>query len=229
MIFILHQLDTKSIKSGQYDHETKCRLNSIGDRSGIRTTLATTILCRTLVTDRTTTTSEELLTNANRLNDRALNNVFPPCRSLFICVSWAVSLFSQPRAFSVSPFFFSLSPSIIHSPLPTIFILTALHVLSDRHPTRKTHEMAFSLSRDTSAVPYPIGRPMLVLYPQKLRSFVVFPNPLVFSTNSRFNCLPRNAMPTAFDRWPLPLLFRADFEYLTSLLLSALTETKPIF
>lgn len=106
MIFILHQLDTKSIKSGQYDHETKCRLNSIGDRSGIRTTLATTILCRTLVTDRTTTTSEELLTNANRLNDRALNNVFPPCRSLFICVSWAVSLFSQPRAFSVSVLLF---------------------------------------------------------------------------------------------------------------------------
>lgn len=128
-------------------------------------------------------------------------------------------------------FLFFFSPSIIHSPLPTIFILTAFHVLSDRHPTPKTHEMVFSLSRDTykHIAPYPIGRPMLVLYPQKLRLFVVFPNLLVFSTNSRFNCLPRNAMPTAFDHWPLPLLFRLDFEYLTSLLLSALTETKPIF
>lgn len=111
------------------------------------------------------------------------------------------------------------------------FFLTTFHALSVRHPTPKTHEMVFSLSRDTykhTALPY---RPSDVgsLPTKKLRLFVVFPNPLVFSTNSRFNCLPRNAMPTAFDRWPLPLLFRADFEYLTSLLLSALTETKPIF
>lgn len=90
--------------------------------------------------------------------------------------------FYHPCSFiaSSSPFFFSLS--IIHSPLPTIFFLQ----LSTLYPSDTLHQKLMKWSflfpeTRINTLPYPIGRPMLVLYPQKNYACSLYFQTLLFS------------------------------------------------